>query len=218
MSSKHILLAAFAVIPFLAACEKSTPPPPAGISNLSSTPTSIPGKSAKMGKDVAGKIQAQQDVAANAANQITGQSSSESVVGGLKFAIPEGWKSVTPSSSMVTASYVIAAAGNAQCNLSVAGGDVDSNINRWRGQVTDASGQPVQGEVTQETVAGIRVTIFKATGSYGGMGGSKQANMAFRGAIIQAPASMVFVKMTGPADKIGAADGAWDAMVMGFTQ
>ncbi len=217
MSSTHTLLAAFAVIPFLVACESRTPPPPAGISNLSSTPTSIPGKSAKMGKDVAGKLQGAQDAAANAANQITGQSSAEVVVGGLKFGIPEGWKSTQPSSSMTAASYLIAAAG-AQCNFSTAGGDVDSNIKRWQGQITDASGQPVQGEVSQETVAGIRVTIFKATGTYAGMGGSKQANTAFRGAIIQAPANMVFVKMTGPADKIGAADAAWDQVVKGFTQ
>src|SRR5437868_7732802 len=118
MTPKHLILGVFALVPFLAACENRTPAPPAGISNLSSNPTSIPGKSAKMGKDVAGKIQGQQDIAANAANAISGQSSSEYVIGGLKFPIPEGWKSVAPSSSMTKATYVISAAGNAQCNFS----------------------------------------------------------------------------------------------------
>ncbi|HMN40169.1 MAG TPA: hypothetical protein PKE29_04940 [Phycisphaerales bacterium] len=218
MTPKHTLLAAIAVVPFLAACENKTPPPPVGISNLSSNPTSIPGKSAKMGKDLVGKIEHQQDIAANAANQITGQAAGEVVVGGLKFGIPEGWKSTAPSSSMTAATYLIPAAGNAQCNFSTAGGDVDSNIRRWQGQVTDSSGQPVSGQVTQETVAGLRVTIYKATGSYAAMGGSKHPHSAFRGAIIQSPGGMVFVKMTGPADKIGAADSAWDQVVMGFTR
>jgi outer membrane murein-binding lipoprotein Lpp len=224
MTPKTPLLAAtLALLPLLAACENKTPAPPvtstsgSGINNLSSNPTSIPGKSAKMAKDTVAKVQGAQDTAANAANQITGQSSSEVVVGGLKFAVPEGWKSTQPSSTFTAASYLIPAAG-AQCNFSTAGGDVDSNIKRWQGQLADDAGQPVQGEIIQEQVAGLRVTIFKASGSYSGMGGTKQANTAFRGAIVQTPSQSVFVKMTGPADKIGSADAAWDAMVKGFTQ
>lgn len=214
------ILGVVALAGSVAACDR-TPAPPAtagkGISNLSSNPTSIPGKTAKMGKDAVGGIQARQDDAANAANQITGQSSGEQVVGGLKFAIPEGWKKGTPSSTMLAASYTVPSAGNGVCTFSTAGGDVASNINRWKLQMTDASGQPVEGEVLEETVGGMRVTIYKATGTFsGGMSGSKQPNTVFRGAIIQAPANTVFIKYTGPADKAAAATAAWDQMVMGF--
>ena len=175
-------------------CESKTPPPPAptpassssgqGINNLASNPKSLLGKSAAAGKNAAAGIQNQQDIAANAANQISGQSSTEVVVGGLKFAVPEGWKSVTPSSSMVKATYLIESAG-AQCNFSTAGGDVASNLDRWKKQVTNAAGEPVEGEVEETTALGFKVVIFKATGTYASMSGGKQANTAFRGAIIQ---------------------------------
>lgn len=180
------------------------------------TPTSIPGKSAAMGKDVARGIQGAQDDAANAANQISGQGGSEVVVGGLKFAVPTDWKSVAPSSTMTKATYMIPSAGNAQCNFSTAGGDVASNIHRWKTQITDASGQPVEGETSEHTVAGMPVTIFKATGTYAGMSGPKQANTAFRGAIVKAPAGMVFVRLTGPAGSIASVDAQWESMVLGF--
>lgn len=215
MTSTLKLLGILALSASLAACDR-TPAPPSptagkGISNLSAAPTSIPGKSAKMGKDAAAGIQAQQDVAANAANQISGQGSSEEVVGGLKFAIPEGWTKGTPSSNMTKATYMVPGAGNAQCNFSTAGGDVASNVERWKKQISDANGKPVEGETIQEMAGGLRVTIFKANGTYTEMSGAKKMNTAFRGAIIQAPASTVFIRLTGPADKIGPADSAWES-------
>lgn len=199
----------------LCACDsKSTQSPTAGqgLGGLSSNPTSIPGKSAAMGKDAAAKIQGAQDAAANAANQITGQAESEVVIGGVKFAVPQTWKSITPSSTMTKATYTTP--GGGQCNFSTAGGDVASNINRWRTQMTDASGQQVQGDVSEHTVAGFKVYIFKASGTYAAMSGGKQADTAFRGAIVQMPAQSVFVRLTGPAAQIGQSDEAWEQMVM----
>ena len=204
-------------------CESKTPPPPSpssgqGLKHLASNPPSIPGKSAAMGKGAAAGIQKNQDDAANAANQISGQSGAEFVIGGVKFAVPEGWKSVPPSSSMTKATYIIADAGNAQVNFSTAGGDVPSNIERWKKQITDESGQPVSGETSEHTVAGFRVYIYKATGTFASMTGGKQANTAFRGAIVQMPSQSVFVRLTGPADKIGSAESAWEQMVLGLTR
>ena len=208
-----------------AGCEQKTPPPPApvsstsgqGLNNLSSNPKSLLGKSAASGKNAAAGIQNQQDIAANAANQISGQSSTEFVVGGLKFAIPDGWKSVTPSSSMVKATYIIQSAG-AQCNFSTAGGDVGSNIDRWKKQVADAAGQPVEGETTDFTAAGFKVVIYKVNGTYASMSAGKQPGTAFRGAIIQMPVESVFVRLTGPAEKIAEVEGAWEQMVKGLSR
>ena len=206
-------------------CESKTPPPPApassssgqGLNGLASNPKSLLGKSAAMGKSAAAGIENQQDIAANAANQISGQSSTEVVVGGLKFAIPEGWNSVAPSSSMVKATYMIESAG-AQCNFSTAGGDVLSNLDRWKKQMTNAAGEPLEGEVEETTALGFKLVIYKATGTYAAMSGGKQSNTAFRGAIIQMPVQSVFVRLTGPAEKIGAVDGAWEQMVKGIAR
>jgi hypothetical protein len=100
----------------------------------------------------------------------------------------------------------------------MAGGDVESNIDRWRGQVTDESGKRVEGEVTEQMVGNIRVLMWRGNGTYAAMGGSKQAHTAFRGAIIKSPTSLVFVRLTGPQDSIGPAESAWQQMVTGFTQ
>ena len=208
-----------------AGCDSKTPPPPApvsatsgqGLNNLSSNPKSLLGKSAATGKAAVAGIQNQQDIAANAANQISGQSSTEVVVGGLKFAIPEGWKSVTPPNPMVKATYLIESAG-AQCNFSTAGGDVGSNLDRWKKQITAASGEPVEGEIVESTAMGFKVVIYKATGTYGPMSGAKQANTAFRGAIIQMPVQSVFVRLTGPSEKVAQVEGAWEQMVRGMSR
>jgi hypothetical protein len=207
----------------VAGCEQKSSPPPTssagqGLNNLASNPTSIPGKSAAMGKNAVAGIEARQDEAANAANQITGQGGAEFVIGGIKFAVPKEWKSVAPSSGMVKATYMIADAGNAQCNFSTAGGDVQSNIDRWRKQMTDAAGAPITGDVTEHSAGGFRVYLFKATGNYSSMSAGKQANTAFRGAIIQMPSESVFVRLTGPADKIGPAETAWEQMVLGLSR
>ena len=204
-------------------CESKTPPPPTsssgqGLNNLSANPTSIPGKSAAMGKAAVAGIQKNQDDAANAANQISGQAGTEFVIGGVKFAVPEGWKSVAPSSPMTKATYIIANAGNAQVNFSTAGGDVPSNIERWKKQITDESGQPVSGETVEQTAAGYKIYIYKATGTFASMTGGKQSNTAFRAAIVQMPSQSVFVRLTGPADTIGPAEAAWEQMVLGLTR
>lgn len=220
------MTAAAAISMGLAGCEdKSAPPASAGstsnqpLGNLSGNPQSIPGKSAAMGKGAARGLQGAQDAAANAANDISGQSAGEVVVGGLKFAVPSGWTKGTATSQFTAASYQVPSAGSsALCNFSTAGGDVASNLNRWRTQIKDASGQQVDGETIEQTVAGMPVTIFKATGTYAGMSGAPQPNTAFRGAIIKAPSGLVFVRFTAPASSIGAADGEWENMVTGFSR
>ena len=210
-----------------AGCESKTTPPPVpapvssssgqGLNNLASNPKSLLGKSAAAGRNAAAGIQNQQDIASNAANQISGQAATEFVIGGLKFAIPEGWKSVTPSSSMVKATYLIESAG-AQVNFSTAGGDVGSNLDRWKKQITNGTGEPVEGEVVESTAIGFKVVIYKATGTYASMTGGKQANTSFRGAIIKMPVESVFVRLTGPAEKMGQVEGAWEQMVMGLAR
>lgn len=204
----------------LGACDQKTPAPPttAGnnqpLGNLASNPQSVLGKSAQAGKNAAAGMQGAQDAAANAANQVSGQAG-ELVVGGLKFNVPESWKAGTPS-QFVKASYTVPNVSGALVNFSTAGGDVNSNLSRWRGQIKNADGQPATGDVSEHTVGGLGVTIYKATGTYEAMSGGKQPNTAFRGAIIKMPSQNVFVRLTVPADKAQMIDAEWERVVMGF--
>ncbi len=204
----------------LGGCEQRTPAPPAQnnqpLGNLASNPQSIAGKSAQAGKNAAAGMQGAQDAAANAANQLSGQGN-ELVVGGLKFSIPGAWKSGTPG-QFVLATYTLPNVSGSQINFSTAGGDVNSNLNRWRGQIKGADGQPAAGDVSEHTVSGQRVTIYKATGTFESMSGGKQPNTAFRGAIIQMPSQSVFVRLTVPADKAKLIDAEWERVVLGFTR
>src|SRR5262245_3230267 len=85
-------------------------------------------------------------------------------VSGLKFAVPAGWKSVEPSSSMRKAQLEITVAGQEKPLTAVFfhfGGDVDSNIERWKGQLSG----PVDVKVERVTEGGKEVTLFKGTGT-----------------------------------------------------
>jgi hypothetical protein len=143
---------------------------------------------------------------------------------GVSFPLPAGWIGKPPSNSMRLAEAdVPGPAGDATkaCLVvfSTAGGSVDDNIARWAGQVRDPKGQPVAATPQKRTVAGLPVTVVEMTGSYAGMGGGEpQANYTLRAAIVEAPAGLIFIKMTGPAEQMSANAPAFNAMVDGLTK
>lgn len=143
--------------------------------------------------------------------------------GGFTFHVPEGWKSVPPANSMRLAElHVPDASGDASRTciavFSSAGGGVEANIARWSGQVRDASGQPVPPTTSTREVAGMKVHIAEMTGAFSpGMGDTQiYQNWTIRGAIIESPRGLLFIKMTGPAEAMTAAKAAFDAMVAGL--
>lgn len=155
----------------------------------------------------------------------TGQAGQGTVAAmGLTFKVPDGWKSVPPGNSMRLAEMQVPdASGDAAKGCTVvfatAGGDVKANIDRWVGQVKDASGQPPTPVLKTRAGAGLTVHIVELTGSYSpGMGDSKvYENWMLRGAITQTAQGMLFVKMTGPAEQMKAAGPAFEAMIDGMT-
>jgi hypothetical protein len=106
----------------------------------------------------------------------------------------------------------------ASCSVvfSSAGGDVAGNLDRWAGQVRDAAGQPSKPAIQTKTVAGLPVTIAEMTGTYTAMGGSPHGNWTVRGAIIETPAGLLFIKMTGPAERIAIVGEAFIVMIDGL--
>jgi hypothetical protein len=140
----------------------------------------------------------------------------------MNFALPAGWKSVTPGHAMRLAEVQVPdPSGDAakMCTVvfSTAGGDVDSNIARWGTQVTDASGQPTKPQPTVREVAGMKVHTVELTGAFANMGEpAPHQNWMLRGAVVEMPAGLLFVKMTGPVEPMKAAAPGFTAMVDGM--
>lgn len=138
-------------------------------------------------------------------------------VGAFSFDRPQGWQWIVPSSPMRKAQL---AAGGPEAAAEVTffhfgpgqGGGVQANVDRWFGQFRDATtGQE------RETEGRTPLTIVRARGTFqSGMPGGPTTPMsgyALLGAILESPQGDVFVKMTGPAATVDAAEGAFLAMV-----
>ena len=146
-------------------------------------------------------------------------------VGEVTFPVPEGWKSVPPSHPMRDGEMVFPDSSGDPARICVAafsraGGDVQSNISRWVGQVLDSAGQPVSPTVSQTTVSGLRVHLVELVGRFHDtMSGAPapKDNWMMRGAIVETGGrEMVFVKMNGPADAMNACAGGWKTLIDGM--
>ncbi len=117
----------------------------------------------------------------------------------VTWSAPPDWKPLGPK-PLRTVSFKVR--GDTECYVSVlsnSGGGLETNLNRWRGQMglppLDAAGIAALAKVT---VLGDSVPLFEATGTFADMAGEKHANWCMLGAIGQKGGSGVFVKMIGP--------------------
>jgi hypothetical protein len=140
-------------------------------------------------------------------------------VQGVTLTLPAGWKRNPPANAMRLAEAAVPSASNDPAKaclvvFSTAGGSVEDNIARWSGQVRDDKGQPAQPKTDAKTVDGLKVSTVEMTGTYAGMGdGSPQTNWTLRGAIIETPGGLLFIKMTGPSAEMSAALPAFNTLV-----
>lgn len=232
-SLRVVGLAGFALAA-LAACEDRSVPPSAagggGLSGLAEQPSSLAGRSAAAGRDAARLAEQTQQQAAGLADELAGKAGA-AVIGGLAFTIPSDWEKIAPGNQFQTAVYRVAPDRGQGEALVVffanIGGGVDSNINRWRGQVAGPNGMPADAKVERRTIAGLSATIASMEGTYTGMGPMGQAapaqeNYAFRAVIYQnadaaagpGPKDLV-VRFTGPKDVVEANKAAWESMILG---
>lgn len=130
----------------------------------------------------------------------------------IDFDLPAGWQS-EPASGMRLAQASIPGPGGAG-QLTVfyfgpgGGGDVESNIQRWVGQMEPEQGSEPQRQ-TFETENGFRVTWVDVPGtllpSTMGTGPtSPQPNSRLLGAVVEGPGGPWFFKATGPKDTMTA--------------
>ena len=126
-------------------------------------------------------------------------------VGGFTFTVPEGWRSVTPSSPMRKAQLEIAR-GPAKAEVTFfqfgreEGGSAADNVARWYAQFPSSDDKHITENVQ---VGAVKITFAMTEGTFSsGMPGGPTTPMndyALLGAIIEHSGGNVFVKMTGPA-------------------
>jgi hypothetical protein len=146
----------------------------------------------------------------------------------LTFAAPAGWKTVATSSSMRVAQFALPRASGdaADAELVVyyfggSGGTVEANIERWLGQMQQPDGKPSKAVAKREsrTVNGLKVTLVDVGGTYvaemtpGAKERHNSANFRLRAAVIETPNGPYFIKLTGPATTVAAAEKSFEAFL-----
>jgi hypothetical protein len=140
-------------------------------------------------------------------------------VGAFTFTVPEGWKSVTPSSMMRKAQLEIAQ-GSDKAEVTFfqfgagQGGSVAENVARWLGQFPGSEDK----RKTETVQAGsVKITYATTEGTFSsGMPGGPTTPMtdyALCGAILESPEGNVFIKMTGPKTLVKSSTEAFKKMV-----
>src|SRR3982074_2367 len=155
------------------------------------------------------------------ATALPAETRAESVnVEALTFAVPEGWKSVTPSSPMRKAQLEIAR-GPEKAEVTFfhfgadQGGSAEDNVARWYAQFPGSE----KNRITEHLQIGpVKITFAMTEGTFSsGMPGGPTTPMegyALCGAILESATGNVFVKMTGPNAVVKASTDAFKKMAM----
>jgi hypothetical protein len=146
----------------------------------------------------------------------------ESTVGGVVWSYPSKWTKAGPRAMRVVTYTIAAAQGDSEageCAVSFfpsgAGGDIESNIQRWSGQFENAPA-PMKKD---EEVNGLKITKVVFAGNYLAPSGpmmesqGKKENFRLFGAIVEAPEGKLFFKFTGPAKTVEGAGSEFDALI-----
>jgi hypothetical protein len=147
---------------------------------------------------------------------------------GLTYTAPADWRTRPAASSMRIAEFIIPRAqGDAEdaeliiYYFGTGAGTIDANIDRWMGQIQQADGSATKDKAkrTTQTVNGLAVTMVDASGTYvaemrpGSTDRYNKPGFRLRAAVVETARGPYYIKLTGPAKTIGAADGAFAAFL-----
>lgn len=148
--------------------------------------------------------------------------------GSLAYTAPGAWHTRPASSSMRVAEFVVPRApGDAEDGevviyyFGAGAGTTDANIDRWIGQMQqpDRSSTKEKAQRSTQTVNGLQVTTVDVTGTYvaemrpGAAEHFNKPGFRLRAAVVDTPRGPYYIKMTGPARTIEAADAAFAAFL-----
>ncbi|MBC7771141.1 MAG: hypothetical protein H7210_01470 [Pyrinomonadaceae bacterium] len=199
------------------------------IDRLAEEPKSLLGRSAKTAKNVGEQMENKQAEAAGLADEINGTGESLSVAG-LRWVAPTRWEKKPPANDMRAAEFSIPGSDGDPAIVTFSnfggagqGGNVQSNVDRWKSQFRnpDSGGEP-DFKQKKRKVAGVSVELIDIVGTYkDGMPGATEVKdrtgYAMRGAIIDGPKGLVFIKMWGPYETVLATRDEWFQLIDGMT-
>ena len=164
---------------------------------------------------------APEPVAAHAKKQLLPMPPMKEPVGGgkggggqipFKYTVPEGWAK-RPAGQFVVEAYTVA--DKISVTLTPAGGDVDSNVNRWREQVglPKLSARELSETIKELPIAGIKNHYVDLANPKGPAPADKNRIL---GVIIPMGQESWFVKMTGPHDLVGKHKAEFESFMKSF--
>jgi hypothetical protein len=139
----------------------------------------------------------------------------------VSWTAPQAWSKVDHPSPMRIATYKVAKADgdpdDAELSITQVGGDVASNIERWKGQF---EGGPTP-KTEERTVGDLKVTLVFVEGTYKGMSmpaagpADPKKDWALLGAVVEWPGhgDNYFFKMTGPKKTVDGARAGFDELL-----
>jgi hypothetical protein len=141
----------------------------------------------------------------------------------VRWKAPSAWESTANPNAMRIATYrVPPAPGESEGGEAIvarAGGTPEANIARWIGQFDDRT----PDKRTETVVGGFKVHLVEVSGTYssGGMmpgtAALSHTGWSLVGAVVDAPGSPYFFKLTGPTATVSRARKAFDAWIASIT-
>ena len=148
------------------------------------------------------------------------------VVGGtLAYSPPAGWHTRPPASSMRVAEFVIPKTDGDPEDAELVvyyfgaggGGGAEANIERWIGQMQQPDGTASTSVAKRgtEVTQGLKISMVDVSGTYvaemspGAAERFNKPNFRLRAAVVETPNGPYYIKMTGPAKTMAAADAAY---------
>jgi len=131
-------------------------------------------------------------------------------LGAITMTPPAGWQRTPPSSSFVAAEFVLPRAegddADGRLTVSTAGGTVEANVDRWKGQFNPLTKQAPQVEID---VAGVKATVVDLSGDFNDQRGPfapavKRPGYRMIAAIVPVEGQLFFIKGTGPQETMTA--------------
>lgn len=139
--------------------------------------------------------------------------------GRIRLTAPSSWQRRQPRSQFTLAEFALPKAeGDEQdgrLTVSMAGGSVAQNLQRWRGQF---AGQQKADAVKQLDIAGLNVSVVDLSGTFNDQAGPfapavERQGYRMLGAIVPVDDQLHFIKAYGPAKTMAQHEEAFDAFL-----
>ncbi len=127
------------------------------------------------------------------------------------FTAPAGWTE-QPADSIRIINLRPAGDAKTECYVSVLGGGVEANVNRWRKQMSlPPYTEAEYTALVKKPLLGETATYVEFEGAYAGMGTDAQPDYKLLGMVLPVGGNAVFIKMVGPKSVVDAEKAGFDA-------